>query len=106
MEKWIDRRQFNVGGAAAAAMLAAGGTRALAQPAPLKVQITIWLFDPVTFAVKRASSSSAIAIFAGCTLTTTCGRIVTLADALAAPGAWLTAVRVTGFGNGTPAGAT
>jgi sulfonate transport system substrate-binding protein len=49
VEKWIDRRQFNVGGAAAAAMLAAGGTRALAQPAPVKIRVG-WVVVPASTA--------------------------------------------------------
>jgi sulfonate transport system substrate-binding protein len=49
VEKWIDRRQFNVGGAAAAAMLVAGGTRALAQPASVKIRVG-WVVVPASTA--------------------------------------------------------
>jgi sulfonate transport system substrate-binding protein len=49
VKKWIDRRQFNVGGAAAAAMLAVGGTRALAQPAPVKIRVG-WVVVPASTA--------------------------------------------------------
>ena len=43
---------------------------------------------------------------AGKTLTTTCGIIVMALLALSAGSAWLTALSVTGFGDGTAAGAT
>jgi hypothetical protein len=48
----------------------------------------------------------AIVTLPGCTLTTTWGKTVTLAEALGVVIAGLFAVIVTGSGDGTPAGAT
>jgi sulfonate transport system substrate-binding protein len=46
---WTNRRQFNLGGAAAGAMLATGGARALAQAAPVKIRVG-WVVVPASLA--------------------------------------------------------
>jgi hypothetical protein len=59
---------------------------------------------PVTVAVNRCWQPDIVAL-PGVMPTTICGNMVTLADALAVLSAWLVAVTVTGFGEGTPEGA-
>ncbi len=49
MKRGIDRRQLGLGGLAAGAALAAGGPRALAQPAPLKIRVG-WVVVPASIA--------------------------------------------------------
>jgi hypothetical protein len=78
---------------------------ATAQPAPAMDHVTCWFAVPVTVAVNRCRPPPAIVALPGRTLTTTCGRIVMLAETLALPLAWLVAVIETGLGDGTPAGA-
>jgi hypothetical protein len=57
-------------------------------------------------AANRICPVLAIVTLPGCTLTTTWGKTVTLAEALGVVIAGLVAVMVTGSGDGTPAGAT
>ena len=75
------------------------------QPTPVTDQRTCWSLVPATVAAKRSRPEVAIVALPGATLTETCGRMVTFVKPLSAPGTWLVAVMVTGFGDGTPAGA-
>jgi hypothetical protein len=63
------------------------------------------LVVPVTVAEKRCCPPLGIPALPGKTPTITCGRIVTLADALRVLETWLVAVISTGLEDGTPAGA-
>jgi len=74
------------------------------QPTPETFQVTCWLSVPVRVALKRCWPLLASETLAGETLTRICGKIVIWADACWLLSAWLTAVTVTGFGDGTPAG--
>jgi hypothetical protein len=73
-------------------------------PAPEMFHVTCWLSVPPIVAVKRCWPLLASEALPGNTLTTMCGRMVTVAEALCVLSAWLVAVTVTGLGDGTPAG--
>ena len=73
-------------------------------PVPAMFHVTWWLSVPSIVAVKRCWPLLASEALPGNTLTTMCGRMVTLAEALRLLSAWLVAVTVTGLGDGTPAG--
>jgi hypothetical protein len=74
-------------------------------PAPAMVHVTCWLSVPAIVAAKRCCPLLDSEALPGNTLTTMCGRIVTLAEDVWLVSAWLVAVSLTGLGDGTPAGA-
>ena len=76
-----------------------------AHPDPATVHVTCWLSVPAIVAVKRCCPLLANIMLPGDTLTTMCGKIVTLAEAFLVLSAWLVAITTTGLGDGTPAGA-
>jgi hypothetical protein len=68
-------------------------------------QLTSEFLSPVTIAVNWNFPAIAITAFPGCTVTPMWARIVTLAEPLSPPPAWLVAVMMTGLGDGNPEGA-
>jgi len=80
------------------------------EPGPLHAmpeiaQVTCWLDVPSTAAVNICCAPGASVTLGGETLTTTCGRMVTLLVARSVASSWLMAWSITGLGVGMMAGA-
>ena len=75
------------------------------QAVPVTFHVTAWFVVPTTFAANTCVAVGARLTLGGETLTTICDRTVICALIDCAGSAWLVAVRVTGFGEGTESGA-